>query len=68
MPRREPLPDQSDTQAGEVWIDPDTGLGWTITEADGDFITLEATVTQERMEHVNRLRKLYRYDPPDRGF
>lgn len=50
---------------GEVWIDPDTGLGWTITEVDGEFVSLVATMTEERMEHASRLQRLYRHDPAD---
>lgn len=53
-----------EVEAGQVWVDPDTGLGWTVVEDDDSgYVTLTAAVEQRIC--VVDVPRMYRLDPPD---
>lgn len=50
-------------EAGQVWIDPDTGLGWTVIDVDEDgYVTLSAVV--ERQVCTVDVPRMFRLDSP----
>lgn len=45
----------------QVWIDPDTGLGWTVVEIEDGYVTLTATV--ERDVPLDAIERDFVLDP-----
>lgn len=56
-------PSRESVKVGQVWIDPDTGLGWEVVGVcENHGATLMATVEQER--DVDDVLRNFHLDPP----